>query len=183
MTTTTVRNPSNPRAFALEAIPALSDDSRFALGQNAEGWPASTRAEAAAFAFARLLEHRIAEAPPLTPSIKQVPLKFVGKRATDGEYVTVGRGVVSAVPTKAAQGSGKFRKLKQRAGGLLDVVFLDEADCRPEQVYEALRQFCEDHQPNPQVLRDLNDQVSLLILLKAGIVMHRAELPQEHLRG
>ena len=32
-------------------------------------------------------------------------------------------------------------------------------------------------------LRDLNDQVALLILLKAGIVMHRAELPQEHLRG
>jgi hypothetical protein len=181
MTTTTIKNPSNPGSFDLHSVPALTDDSRFALGATSEGWNVGTRAEAAAFAFARLLEHRTEEAPPLTPSVKSVPLSWVG-RTTDGTYVVVDRGVVSRIPTHETTRSGRFKKHQQRAGGLLDSAFLGEADARADELYGALKSFCEQHQPSGDVLRSLNDHVSLLILLRAGIVMHRAELPQLHLR-
>jgi hypothetical protein len=182
MTTTTIKNPSNPHAYDLGAVPPLRDDSRFALGATSEGWNVGTRGEAAAHAFSTLLDHRVQEAPALTPSVKRVALSYVGRTA-EGTYVVVDRGVVSAIPTRATQRSGRFKKHKQTAGGLLDVAFLGEADVRAEELYDALRDFCDQHQPSGDVLRSLNDHVSLLILLRAGIVgMHRGELPQEHLR-
>jgi hypothetical protein len=181
--TTTISNPKNARAYSLEEVPAAgNEESRYLVGQTSEGWSVSRRVDAVANAYTKLVAERKAEAPSIAPEFKEVELFYVGLTA-DGSYVKVPRGKVRAQPTKEATRSGKFTRRKETGGALLDKAFLGEVDVRDEALWSALHALCEAEAPTGRVLRDLNDAVAELCLLRAGIVnIDRRSLPHEQLR-
>jgi hypothetical protein len=179
--TTTISNPKNKGAYSLEAVPANgTEESRFALGTTSEGWAVSRKIDAVANAYTKLVADRKAEAPPLQPEFKEIELKYVGL-STTGEYVTVPRGTVRAIPTKEPTASGRFKKLKATGGALIDEAMLG-ADVRPDALWNALLELATAERPEGRTLRDLNDAVAELVLIQSGLDVDKRSLPQEHLR-
>jgi len=182
MTTTTISNPKNERAYALESVPEAGDEeSRYLLGQTSSGWNVSRRIDSVASAYLQLASRLREKTADLSPAFVEVDLHYVGRRA-DGSYVLVKRGTVRAIPKKAKTKSGRFSRPSATGGALLDRIFLGEEDARDELIWAALLALCSAEAPTGRVLRDLNDATAELMCLRAGLVVDRRSLPQDHLR-
>lgn len=170
----------NPRqGYDPTAVPASSEShSRFSVDRTPGGISVASTAEAVAAAYEQLLAERIADTPEAQPERKTVELQVVVKTGED--YEVVDRGSVTAVPTRAVSRSGRFKRQKAEAGALIDLCFLGE-DVRDSDAWNALLELCRQERPDSATCRLLSDRLAVLILLRAGIVAARDDLPTEHL--
>jgi len=164
----------------IAAPPSGTDRSRYALGQTPAGVTVGTTGEAIAVAYQNVLYHRLLEVDPATPEPKEVALKAVVK--TPEGYAAISRGTFRAVPTVVSTREGKFtRRPKAHGGALLDLVIRGEVKVRDDVAYEALVDLANAEKPTAAALRQLSDTLAISILLDAGLVATRDQLPCEHL--
>ena len=183
LATGTPRNPGNEGSYAVESIKPHPDSSksRFTtFSRNFEGWNTPARGEAMAAAFDELVRARRQATPELAPEPKTLDLWFISRNQS-GEIVRVPRGTVRRIPTLETTRTGRFAKVSETGGALLDRVMIENPmpDVRDEAIYDALEACIEaEGITDPTVLRSLNDQIAILICLRAGLALeHSSELP------
>jgi hypothetical protein len=172
-------NPRNQGAWHPSEVPASgASTSRFCLGTSPNGDTADPPA-VVALAFATLTEDRLAAASELPPEAREVELRYVGRKDS-GDWAMFKRGRVRGTVTRDPIRPGKFSKLNLEAGALLDSFFLGEEAflSAPDfAVWDALLEMCVTLNPPPRTARSLNDSVSRLIALRAGLEIHPGSLP------
>jgi len=125
------------------------------------------------------LVSRLAElSEPLAPTRKTVALKRV-VLTTEG-YILQERQSVTAQPTRENNSPGRFAALKTNAGAICDSILLGSGEgwtkARDDQVFEALRDLCENLNASGEVCRQLSINVALAVLVRAGIVLRADQL-------
>jgi hypothetical protein len=180
------RLPKNPGSYSPDEVPANGlSASRFLLPAGPSGWPTDSPAESVAETYRQLTEERLEAAEPITEAPVVVELKYV-RRDREAGWHLVRRGSVTGRPTLEPTRPGRFSRGAREAGALLDDVFLggqSYAQANDEKLWNALLTFCETEQPRGRVVRQLNDSLAVLILLRAGLEVKASSLPQRHLEA
>jgi len=178
------RLPRNPGSFDPDEVPANGTSaSRFLLPAGPSGWPTGRPCESVAATYVQLGEERLEAAEPIQPAAIEVELKYVAGRA-DG-WSIVPRGSVKGTPTRQPIRPGRFARNSLTGGALLDDAFIGGksfTQANDETLVQALLAFCESEQPRGRVIRQLNDSLSVLICLRAGLEVTASRLPQDHLK-
>ena len=157
---------------------APGDASRYALEVGPGGFaaPGGVAGNVAAV-YSGLLAQRIAEAKAVPPPMQEVALKAVVLRG--GEYELAAHGVVSG--PMAFVNAGPVKRWRKKLGGaFLDSLFRGESafEAGPDlEAFDALLAFCSRYRPTGRTLRQLNDEVALLVLTRAGLSVPIEQLP------
>jgi hypothetical protein len=159
------------------------------LPRTSAGWPVREPTEALANTANILVSELREKAPEALPRKVKVDLLFPARVGEDGTFTLVSRGSVEAIPQRENQRPTRFSKLKLEAGACLDSFILGEKDgawgkATDRAIFEVLLAYCEQTQPSPAATRALADEICLAVLLRAGIVVTKVDLPlPEHLRA
>jgi hypothetical protein len=170
----------NSGAYAPETLPACGSTTRFALTTSPEGH-SSSPATTVGLCFDRLLAQARERSEERHPERRSVRLWFVGRSQETGEFVKVPRGTVVAVPARQGSAPSKhWRSPLRETPALLDDFFLGGgaySHAPDSYVFDALVSLCEELQPTGEECRQINNRICLLLLLRHGIDLTPAQLP------